>query len=309
MRIVVLGANEFGYRAVENMMDWSWKPSGIFTIPRTFDISYEEDQVENVLHANFHDFEQPDLPVYDVEESFNTERNYERLKGLHPDLLLVMGWYYKVPRRFREIANKGAVGIHNSLLPKYRGGAPLVWAMINDESKAGTSLFYLEDDIDSGDVLEQRAVSIREEDSIKEVYKKANHEGMKILKRQLPLIERGDVNPTPQNEQDATRYPQRSPEDGLINWNWDARRIWNFIRAQTRPYPGAFGMYAGHKLRIWEAEIIRSESNKKRTPGLICECSEDSFVVETGEEDRIQAIDIEYEGSGELKKGNVIDGR
>jgi methionyl-tRNA formyltransferase len=155
-------------------------------------------------------------------------------------------------------------GIHASLLPKYRGGAPLVWAIINGEKTTGVSLFYFDQGVDTGDVIAQKKIEISDTDDIRTVYEKATLAAVDVLRESLPLIREGQAPRIPQDHANATIFPQRKPEDGLIDWTRTPDEIRNFIRAQTRPYPGAFTVLEGKKVTIWDADIVdlNSENNQ-----------------------------------------------
>ena len=165
-----------------------------------------------------------------------------------------MGWYYKVPKKIRDLARYGTWGIHASLLPKYAGGAPLVWAIINGEKETGVSLFKLEEGVDDGDIIAQQIIPIAFEDSIKEVYEKATAASKEILLNALQNIE--TIKFIPLEKSKIELWPQRKPEDGEIDLSWPAEKIYNFIRAQAPPYPGAFLKTAdGKKIIIEKSKI------------------------------------------------------
>jgi methionyl-tRNA formyltransferase len=198
-----------------------------------------------------------------------------RVRGWRPELILVLGWYFKVPREIRELAERGCLGIHASLLPKYRGGAPIPWAIIQGETRTGVTLFHLDDELDAGDVVAQSAFAIEADDTCATVYAKAEAASIDILKQTLPALADGTAPRRPQDSAEATWFPQRRPEDGLIDWSWDARRLRNFIRAQTHPYPGAFYYQGGEKVTVWNASSVvasgagsneQSEGMTKRRP-------------------------------------------
>ena len=152
------------------------------------------------------------------------------------------------------MAKYGAGGIHASLLPKYAGGAPLVWAMINGETQSGVTLFRLDSGVDDGDIIGQEAFEIGIDDTINEVYEKATKSSISLLMRTIsqPISE---VNYVPQERELIEIWPQRNHEDGEIDWNWDVQGIKNFIRAQSKPYPGAWTIIEGKKIIIWQADI------------------------------------------------------
>ncbi|HEY3113542.1 MAG TPA: methionyl-tRNA formyltransferase [Gemmatimonadaceae bacterium] len=255
MRTIFFGATDLGYQCCERLLDRGENIVGLFTIPREFRISYSPTQpVKNVLFRDLHQLaDRHGIPL--VEVTGKMDEYIGKVAELHPDLIVVIGWYYMVPRRMRELASKGCVGVHASLLPRYRGGAPLVWAMINGEPEAGVTLFHFADGIDDGDIIAQQSFPIESTDTIREVLDKATRASIEIVETYLPRLAEGTAPRTAQDHSRATVLPQRSPDDGLIDWAWDPVRINNFIRAQTKPYPGAFTYIGGKRVTIWSADV------------------------------------------------------
>lgn len=261
MKIVFLGCTTFSQRILEAIRHLgNAEIVGIFSIPRLFKISYSADPVEN---RNFADLSshatQLGVPYIEIDsvEGQRISDHFVLMKQLQPDVLLVMGWYYMIPKKIREVPRYGAWGIHASLLPKYAGGAPLVWAMIQGETETGVSLFRFDSGVDDGDIIDQRKIIIEEKDTIREVYEKATDASIQIITKVLSNID--NVIFKPQNKEDIEVWPQRSPADGRIDWSWDAKRLKDFIRAQTHPYPGAWTEINGKKVIIWDADIIDKE--------------------------------------------------
>ncbi len=256
MRIVFFGCTKFSEHLLKNLLQKKHSIVGVFSIPEEFNISYSDEKVKN---TNFADIKliakENNISHYEVDSvsgKKTSDYSHEIMK-LKPDVILVLGWYYMVPKSIRDIPKYGAWGIHASLLPKYAGGAPLVWSIIKGEKETGVTLFRMESGVDDGDIISQKSFPILEQDTIKEVYEKATISSINILEEVL-------ISPNIQfNPQDKTKieiYPQRSPEDGLIDWSWDVERIKNFIRAQTKPYPGAYTILNNKKITIWDANII-----------------------------------------------------
>lgn len=257
--IVFFGASALGYACCERLLEAGVPVAGILTMPRQFRISYSPGApVTNVLYQDFGELgRRYGVPVVQVEGKMGEYT--QAVAELRPDLLVVIGWYYMVPRAMRELAPRGCVGIHGSLLPRYRGGAPLVWAVINGEPEAGVSLFHLGDGVDDGDLVAQRAFPIGERDTIREVLERATAASVALAEEFVPALLDGTAPRAPQDHAAATRFPQRSPEDGRIDWSWEPERIRNFIRAQTRPYPGAFTEVGGKRVILWDADVLEAE--------------------------------------------------
>jgi methionyl-tRNA formyltransferase len=231
---------------------------GLLSIPREFRISYSPTLVRNVTFRGLEDLAaKHGIPLTYVTKKMNNPEYVAAISALRPDFGLVVGWYHMIPRVIRDLFPKGVAGVHASLLPKYRGGAPLVWAMINGQQKTGVTLFYFADGVDTGDIIAQKVIEISCADTIREVYEKASVVSADLVRELVPLIRQGKAPRCPQNHALATQFPQRKPEDGLIDWTQPAEQIRNFIRAQTKPYPGAFTCLGGKKVIIWDADILQ----------------------------------------------------
>ena len=166
------------------------------------------------------------------------------------------------------------VGLHASLLPAYSGGAPLVWSIINGEKKTGISFFIMEEEIDSGNLIAQKETPINFYDTIAILYKRIEQLGIEILVEQLPKIVKGEAIYTPQDNTNRTIYPQRKPEDGKINWHNTAYEIYNFIRAQTKPYPCAFSFLKNTKLKILDSKITTIDSSIYKVGEIVKNCEQ-----------------------------------
>lgn len=169
-----------------------------------------------------------------------------------PDLLLVVGWTQLVSPELLRVPKLASLGFHASLLPKYRGRAPVNWAIINGETLTGNTMITLEPTADTGDVVAQRVISIRDEDTCKTIYEKVGQTEVEMLDEVLPLIRTGVLPRTKQDDTLATVMPKRRPEDGCIDWARSSRQVYNFVRALTDPYPGAFSFLNGEKIWLWE---------------------------------------------------------
>lgn len=261
MNIVFLGCTSFSETILKELIKLkNVTISAIFSIPVDFSISYSKEKVRNTNFADLsiyaHDLK---IPFYlvDSEKGRRITDYAYTLKELNPDVILVMGWYYMVPKKIRELAVYGAWGIHASLLPNYAGGAPLVWAIIEGEKSTGVSLFKLSDGVDDGDIIAQAEFPIEPNDSIKEVYNKATSLSIEVLN---DVFRRGidQIEVKIQDKSKIKVYPQRSPADGEIDWTWPVEKIRNFIRAQTKPYPGAWTKINGKRVILWDVTIIEN---------------------------------------------------
>jgi methionyl-tRNA formyltransferase len=254
VNIVFIGASKFGLRCLEACTEMpEVNVVGVVTAPRTFSISYRPSGVTNVLHADVAAFAKDQhIPVAMLAGSMSDPALLDVVTVWQPDAFIVAGWYHMIPKTWRALAP--AYGLHASLLPDYSGGAPLVWAMINGETKTGISLFQMGDGVDSGPIAAQAEESIQNDDTIATLYARIEERGLALLRDALPAMANGTLTLRSQDESKRRTVPQRSPEDGRIDWNQDCAAIDRFIRAQTRPYPGAFSTFNGKPITIWAAQ-------------------------------------------------------
>jgi methionyl-tRNA formyltransferase len=241
IRFAFFGATNYSKELLEFLIEKDFFPEVIFTIPEEFNISYSSNKVVN---SNFADLgliaKRYSIPIHEIDSTKGkrTSDYLGLLKSFDLDLILVLGWYYMIPKEVRGQAKLGAWGIHASLLPNYAGGAPLTWAIINGEEKTGVTLFRMDDGVDDGDIIAQSSFEIGFEETIKDIYKKATENSKKLLLYSMKNIK--EVRFKPQNKEDILIFPQRAPEDGEIDIKKSGIDIYNFIRAQSSPYPGAY---------------------------------------------------------------------
>ena len=257
LKFAFLGATNYSKELLLFLINNDFFPKAIFSIPQEFKISYSEKKVKNSNYADLKEIaEKYNIAYYEVDSVEGKRlKDYEKIiQNLHLDLMLVLGWYYMIPRSIRDLTKYGAWGIHASLLPKYAGGAPLTWAIINGEKETGVTLFRMDDGVDDGDIIAQKSFKIEYADTIKEVYEKATEESKKILLDTLVNI--SSINFKKQDKEKLQIYPQRKPEDGEIDLSMSAEELYNFVRAQSSPYPGAFiRLKDGKKLIIEKARV------------------------------------------------------
>lgn len=280
MRLVFIGATEFSRRCLAACLDLdAVQVVGVVTSSPRFEISYRPSGVQNVRHADLAELAQSaSIPVLNIARGMGDASLLESVVKLRPDAFVVAGWFHMIPRSWREFAP--AYGLHASLLPAYRGGAPLVWAMINGEKETGITMFMLDDGVDTGPIVGQRSVPIHPDDTIATLYSRIESAGLELVRAHLPRIAAGTAALTPQRPSNSGPCPQRGPEDGIIDWSQTAEAIDRFVRAQTRPYPGAFTFVDGRKIHIWRAAVLH-EGQQGITSGLVWR-EVDGYVVGCG---------------------------
>ena len=267
--------------------------------------------------------EQHEIPLYKIKNT-NTPETAQLIKEINPEVIFVIGWTRLVSAEILAIPKYGCIGMHASLLPKYRGRAPVNWALINNEKLTGNTMILLDDGVDTGDILLQRSISITLADTCGTLYDKVADAGREMIRESIPHLQKGELSRTPQNHDQATVMPKRTPEDGLIDWTKPALELFNWVRALTHPYPGAFTYYQSKKLFIWDAQIAHfslqecnSELLKNTVPGMVISTA-DGITVSTGEGEILSLRALNFEDSdkvtwkeflseNELRVGDILN--
>lgn len=181
----------------------------------------------------------------------NSADSVRHVRELRPDLMVVTGWTRLLSAELLGVPPRGVVGFHASLLPRYRGRAPVNWAILRGEARTGNTMMYLDAGTDTGDIIDQQAVPIGPDDTCATVYAKVGEAGADMLGRHLRALLDGTAPRRPQGPADGPPLPKRTPGMGITDWNRPARAVHDWIRALTWPYPGAFGFLAGRKIMLW----------------------------------------------------------
>ena len=221
------------------------------------------------------------VPLHYISDVNNDDAK-KILADVNADVVFVIGWHQIVRPDALRLARVGMIGAHASLLPHNRGSAPINWAIINGEKETGNSLIWLAPDVDAGDIIDQMAFPIEDDDTCASLYKKVARTNRDMLVRVLPKLMNGERPGTKQVHTDEPVLRRRRPADGLIDWSQPAQRVYDFVRALTRPYPGAFTHLDGKKWFIWRAAKAPTRSEGCR-PGEIIRVQQQGLLVCTGE--------------------------
>ena len=211
-------------------------------------------------------------------ESVNTPEWIGRITAMRPDLILSVYYRQMIGPQILALPSLGAFNMHGSLLPKYRGRAPINWAVLHGEPRIGMTLHRMVRRADAGAIVDQQGVDIAPRDTAEQAFRKVLPCARSVLARQIDHLLAGTAIETPQDESAATYFGGRSPDDGRIDWTRTSLEIFNLIRAVTAPYPGAFTEFGGARLMVWWAEPAPARSGK---PGEIL--SLDPLVIATGD--------------------------
>jgi methionyl-tRNA formyltransferase len=192
------------------------------------------------------------VPVLRTDDA-NSPEVVSSVRALNPDLIVVVGWNRLLRPPLLEAATGGCVGFHASLLPRHRGHAPVNWAILRGETQTGNTMMYLDPGADTGDIVDQLPIDIGADDTCASVYDKVGAAGAQLLIRHLPALLDGTAPRREQRREDGDLLPRRTPEMGVIDWTRSASEIYDWIRALTAPYPGAFTSLAGNRMMVWSA--------------------------------------------------------
>jgi len=208
-------------------------------------------------------------------EDVNSEESIEFLKGLGADIFVVVSFGQILSKKLLDLPKLYALNVHASLLPKYRGAAPINWAIANGEKETGVTIIKMNEKMDEGDIVLRETVLINKDEDAVELSKKLSKKGAEVLLKCLD----SSINFEKQDSSKATYAPKLKKEDGLIDWNWSAEEIYNRIRAFV-PWPGCFTHLDKKILKIYKASVRPEPSDKK--PGTILEITKEYISVSAG---------------------------
>jgi methionyl-tRNA formyltransferase len=244
-RIVFFGYSEVGYECLDLLLGRRDNVVALFTHP---DNPNEKIWFKTpALGAR-----ERGIPLFTPDKL--TEEWRLKIAELRPDLILSAYYRHMISTKVLALAPLGAFNLHGSLLPKYRGRAPINWAVLHGEPRIGMTLHRMVKAPDAGAVVDQEGVEIGPRDTAEQAFRKVLPCARRVLERQIDALLAGTARETPQDESQATYFGGRTPEDGRIDWTRSTREIFNLIRAVTDPYPGAFTDVNGARLMVWWAE-------------------------------------------------------
>ncbi len=257
-------------------------------------VTHEDDPRENVwFDSVWRLAELNRIPVV-TPESPNSTALAERIAALKPDFLFSFYYRFMLKEPLLRTPRRGALNMHGSLLPKYRGRVPVNWAILRGERETGASLHYMEAKPDAGDLVDQQAVPILPDDTAIEVFNKVTVAAELVLNRSLPALIDGNAPRTPLDLKSGSYFGRRRPEDGRIDWHQSAQAAHNLIRAVAPPYPGAFSVCDGKPLRILHSHYA-GEAARHGLPVLYVE--QGRCYTDCGDGKRLEVVILELNGA------------
>lgn len=244
-----------------------------------------------------------DIPVYQPEKLAGSEE-LKQLIQLNADLIVTAAFGQLLPESLLQSPKLGAINVHASLLPKYRGGAPIHQAIIDGQQQTGVTIMYMVKQLDAGNIISQQAIDIEDKDNVGTMHEKLSLLGADLLKETLPSIINGTNDSIPQDNDIATFASNISREDERINWNQAGRTIFNHIRGLS-PWPVAYTTMDNTNLKIYNAYLV---SNKHGTPGTIIETTKKAIIVATADDNAIAITDMQLAGKKRMLVANYLSG-
>lgn len=278
MRVVMFGYQTWGYRTLEALLDSEHEVALAVTHPKS-DHAYEsiwDDSVADLAATN-------GVPVI-VRSRPDDEELVRRLKEADPDIIVANNWRTWLPPHIFGLPRHGTLNVHDSLLPAYAGFSPLIWALINGEREVGVTAHWMDDDLDAGDIVVQRAVPVLDTDTATDLFHRTVALIRPVTTEALALIDSGRTEWIPQDRSKASFFHKRSIEDSRIDWTWPAEDLERLVRAQSDPYPNAFTYYRGQRLRVISAAV--STGRYGGTPGRVFIREGDGVVIVAGADAR-----------------------
>jgi methionyl-tRNA formyltransferase len=282
-RLVVCAYHNVGYHCIEELLRQGAEIALIFT--------HEDSPTEEIWFASVRELAEKNGIPY-LTSDINAPENVERVRGIAPDFLFSFYYRNMITAEVLAIPTRGALNLHGSYLPRYRGRVPVNWAVINGETETGATLHYMVEKPDAGDIVDQEKVPILFEDTAHDVFGKVTDAAVLVLGRAWPLLRDGKAKRIPMDLAAGNYCGGRKPADGRIDWSQSALQIYNLIRGVTHPYPGAFAGLGGKQVIIWSARPLTGGGE----PGRIL--SHSPLRVGTGE-GILEIISLQFEGEQE----------
>ncbi|QJU42658.1 bifunctional UDP-4-amino-4-deoxy-L-arabinose formyltransferase/UDP-glucuronic acid oxidase ArnA [Serratia marcescens] len=280
MKAIVFAYHDIGCAGLKALTEAGYDVQAVFT--------HTDDPGENNFFSSVARLgAELDLPVY-APEDVNHPLWVDRIRELQPDVIFSFYYRHMLSDEILSLAPLGGFNLHGSLLPRYRGRAPVNWALVNGETETGATLHKMVKRPDAGDIVGQQKVAIADNDTALTLHKKVLEAAQAVLKEQLPKLKNGTATFTKQDESQASYFGRRTAADGEILWHKSAKEINNLVRAVTEPYPGAFSYLGQRKLIVWRSRVLDTQHDKQpgtvlSTAPLVIACGEGALEIVAGQ--------------------------
>ena len=297
MRVLFMGTPDFAVASLEAIHEAGHDVCGVFTQPDKKQNRGQKISAPAVKECATN----LGLPVFQP-ETLKDGTAFSKIKALNPDIIIVVAYGKLLPQEILDFPEYGCINVHASLLPKYRGAAPIQWAILKGESHTGVTIMQMDIGLDTGDMLTKKETEILPEDTAKSLFLRLQTLGAELLVETLPKIERGEIVAEPQNHEEATLAPPLSRDLSEVNWEKPAAEIINQIRG-LNPWPMATTEIAGRKLKLHHAIIGTGTGN----PGEILNAGKDGLEIACGI-GSIIILHLQAEGKKAMPVGDYLRG-
>ncbi len=282
MKTIVFAYHNIGCAAIRSLLDAGVTISAVFT--------HIDDSNENVFFESVAKLAAShNIPVF-APEDVNHPIWVDKIKELKPDALFSFYYRNMISQEILDIAPKGGFNLHGSLLPAYRGRAPINWVLVNGETETGMTLHTMEATPDSGDIVAQQVISISDEDTAVTLHQRMTEAAQQLLTNTLPDVINDNLKLTAQDLTKSSYFGRRTPADGEVKWSQSSRQIFNLVRAVTEPFPGAFSFLGERKVTFWQSKAHLETAEVKpgtiiSTKPLMIACAQGTLEIITGQTD------------------------
>jgi methionyl-tRNA formyltransferase len=299
MRIVFMGTPNAAVAALERILRDGHEVVAVYTQP-----DKPAGRGKQMRTSPVKDFAlENNLKIYQPTK-IKTADALEEFKSHNADVAVVVAYGRILPETFLQAFPKGAINVHFSLLPKYRGAAPVNWAIVAGETKSGVTTMQMDAGLDTGAILFQRETEISFDETAPELMNKLSILGADLLSETLAMY--NELTAQPQNESEASFAPIMKKDDGLIQWTRNASDISNRVRG-FQPFPTAFTFYKDKKLTIWKCQKVE-DRNQKSEVGKILDAKSDKFLISCGEDTVLQIDELQLEGKRRMSVKDFLNG-
>ena len=299
MKVVFMGTPDFAVGALEALVKAGHEVTAVVTQPdrqkgRRLEMSYSPVK-ECALRYN--------LPVFQPER-IKKEEAVEVLRGYEADIFVVAAFGQILSKEILEMPKYGCINIHASLLPKYRGAAPIQWAILNGDDVTGVTIMQMNEGLDTGDILTTKEVPISDEDTGESLFDKLAIAGAKLLIETLPEIERGTITPVKQDEEKATHVRMLTKEMGKINWEKEAVVLERLVCGMNS-WPSAYCRMRNKNMKVWKAAVLSEDTDGR--PGEIVKITKDALYIQTGK-GQLVLLEVQMESKKRMSVKDFLIG-
>lgn len=244
-----------------------------------------------------------DIPVY-TPERVKDPAFVEQLRQIACDVIVVVAFGQILSKEILEFPPYGCINVHASLLPRWRGAAPMQWAILEGDEKTGVTTMQMAEGLDTGDMLLKAETVIGKEDTAETLHDRMSEMGRTLLLETLSALCAGTLKPEPQKDEESCYAKMLTKELGKIDMNWNAQKLERYIRG-LNSWPSAFTKYKGKTLKLWRAEVIAGDTGE--APGTVVDVEKDSLTVQTGR-DCLRILELQLEGKKRMDTGSFLRG-